>query len=74
MGLPKFNKCARVLHANAHVSRVWVVRLGERSEIVDWCREKRVIAIGVAFHPELTEDTRVHEYFINLVEKRKSGV
>jgi 5'-phosphate synthase pdxT subunit len=30
--------------------------------------------IGVAFHPELTEDTRVHEYFINLVEKRKSGV
>jgi 5'-phosphate synthase pdxT subunit len=30
--------------------------------------------IGLAFHPELTEDTRVHEYFINLVQKHKSRV
>ncbi|MGB9759938.1 MAG: pyridoxal 5'-phosphate synthase glutaminase subunit PdxT [Thermoproteota archaeon] len=30
--------------------------------------------IGLAFHPELTEDTRVHEYFINLVQKHKSKV
>ncbi|MGC8912266.1 MAG: hypothetical protein ACP5K8_09355 [Nitrososphaeria archaeon] len=28
--------------------------------------------VGLAFHPELTEDTRVHEYFINLVQKHKS--
>jgi restriction system protein len=28
------------------MSRVWVVRLGEGGEIVDWCREKGVIAIG----------------------------
>ena len=27
--------------------------------------------IGLAFHPEMTEDTRVHEYFIDLVKKNK---
>ncbi len=27
--------------------------------------------IGLAFHPEMTEDTRVHEYFIDLVNKNK---
>lgn len=26
-----------------------------------------------SFHPELTEDTRVHEYFLNLLEKRKKN-
>lgn len=30
--------------------------------------------IGLAFHPELTEDTRIHEYFINLVQRHKSIV
>ena len=27
--------------------------------------------IGLAFHPEMTEDTRVHEYFIDLVNQNK---
>ena len=25
--------------------------------------------IGLAFHPELSDDTRIHEYFISLCEK-----
>jgi 5'-phosphate synthase pdxT subunit len=24
--------------------------------------------LGLAFHPELTDDTRIHEYFISLIE------
>jgi len=24
--------------------------------------------IGVAFHPELTDDTRLHQYFIKLIK------
>ncbi|MBO3767809.1 MAG: pyridoxal 5'-phosphate synthase glutaminase subunit PdxT, partial [Candidatus Brockarchaeota archaeon] len=27
--------------------------------------------LGLAFHPELTNDTRVHEYFINLLQEYK---
>jgi len=27
--------------------------------------------LGVAFHPELTEDTRVHEYFLKMVKECK---
>lgn len=27
--------------------------------------------IGLAFHPEMTEDTRVHEYFIDLINQNK---
>lgn len=24
--------------------------------------------IGLAFHPELTDDTRIHEYFLSMVQ------
>ncbi len=30
--------------------------------------------LGCTFHPELTEDTRVHEYFLKVAFSRKSGV
>jgi 5'-phosphate synthase pdxT subunit len=33
---------------------------------------KKGNVIGIAFHPELTEDTSVHKYFINLVNNSKN--
>lgn len=27
--------------------------------------------IGLSFHPELTDDTRIHEYFLQIVKKQK---
>ncbi|MCX6374610.1 MAG: pyridoxal 5'-phosphate synthase glutaminase subunit PdxT [Armatimonadetes bacterium] len=29
--------------------------------------------LGCAFHPELTDDTRIHEYFIGMVKESLSG-
>ena len=26
--------------------------------------------LALAFHPELTDDTRIHEYFLNIVKKQ----
>jgi len=31
-------------------------------------RERNVLVSS--FHPELTDDLRIHEYFLNIVEKR----
>ncbi|HCI29335.1 MAG TPA: pyridoxal 5'-phosphate synthase glutaminase subunit PdxT [Fervidobacterium sp.] len=33
------------------------------------CRQKNVLV--TSFHPELTDDTRVHEYFLNMVKEYK---
>ena len=30
--------------------------------------------IGLAFHPEMTDDIRLHQHFINLVKSRKSCI
>ena len=27
--------------------------------------------LGTTFHPELTDDTRIHEYFINMIREYK---
>ena len=41
--------------------------------------ENRIVAVrqgnllGVAFHPELTEDTRLHAYFLRMVEEAKAN-
>jgi 5'-phosphate synthase pdxT subunit len=41
--------------------------------------EDRIVAVqqdrllATAFHPELTGDTRVHEYFLSLCQKPSSG-
>jgi 5'-phosphate synthase pdxT subunit len=39
--------------------------LGEYNGSPIWVRDKNIMA--TSFHPELTDDTRVHEYFINMV-------
>ncbi len=28
--------------------------------------------IGLAFHPELTDDTRIHEYFLSMVQNAQN--
>jgi pyridoxal 5'-phosphate synthase pdxT subunit len=50
----------------------WVEEHGPRVEVVATC-DGRVVGVrqghllGVAFHPELTSDTRLHEYFLREV-------
>lgn len=56
----------------------WVNKAGKGVQILSRY-EQHIVAVqqgsilGTAFHPELTSDTRVHEYFIQLCQKRKSG-
>ena len=49
-----------------------IVSVGEQVEILASCDDKIVLArdrhlLGCSFHPELTRDTRIMEYFINVV-------
>jgi 5'-phosphate synthase pdxT subunit len=39
--------------------------LGEYNESPIWVRDENIMA--TSFHPELTNDTRVHEYFIKMI-------
>ena len=47
-------------------------------EILQYLVNEKIVAvkkgniIGVAFHPELTEDVSLHKYFVNLVKKLKN--
>ena len=36
--------------------------------------DQEMIRNGLAFHPELTGDTRIHEYFLSTVEHHISGL
>jgi 5'-phosphate synthase pdxT subunit len=50
----------------------YVVQAGEGVEVVSTFREKVVGVrkgnrLGIAFHPELTSDTRIHAYFAQIV-------
>jgi 5'-phosphate synthase pdxT subunit len=50
---------------------------GRKVEVLARCDDKAVFLkqgnlLGCAFHPELTDDTRIHEYFIEMV-RRSSG-
>ena len=51
-----------------------VEAVGERAEAVATLDDGRVVAVrqgallGTSFHPELTGETRFHEYFLSLVE------
>ena len=56
----------------------WVEELGPGVRMIASCEGhivgvKQGSVLGVAFHPELTEDTRLHAYFLRLVasERRK---
>lgn len=50
----------------------YVVHAGDDVEVLSEV-DKRIVAvkyknqIGLAFHPELTEDTRIHQYFLDFV-------
>jgi len=52
----------------------WIKRVGEGVEVLAALNESVIVAarqrnlLATAFHPELTEDTRFHRYFLNMVE------
>ena len=57
----------------------WVEELGLGVQAIASC-EGRIVGVkqgpvlGVAFHPELTEDTRLHAYFLRLVAAQRQKV
>jgi len=47
-----------------------IVEVGKKVEKLGFCEDEVVMVrdrniLGLAFHPELTSDTRIHQYFIN---------
>ena len=68
IGIPKFN--------GVFIRAPSVSDVGSGVEILSKFNERIVAVkkgnvIGTAFHPELTEDTSLHKYFINLVNSSK---
>jgi 5'-phosphate synthase pdxT subunit len=56
----------------------YVTEARESARVLARCDDKIVLVrqdnlLGGAFHPELTEDTRVHEYFISMVRESLSS-
>lgn len=57
-----------------------IKRVGEGVEVLAALDEGVIVAarqrnlLATAFHPELTEDTRFHRYFLNMVESGNKGV
>ncbi|WP_102693413.1 pyridoxal 5'-phosphate synthase glutaminase subunit PdxT [Rummeliibacillus pycnus] len=56
-----------------------IVNIGEGVEVLGKYDGRIVLArdgqfLGCSFHPELTEDTRIIEYFVNMVKESKSTV
>jgi pyridoxal 5'-phosphate synthase pdxT subunit len=62
----------------------WVEEIGDRAQILGQISSGkaagRIVAIrqqhllATSFHPEITGDARVHEYFVNMVRDDASGV
>lgn len=54
----------------------WIERSGDGVESIAQLQDGTIVAakgeniLVSAFHPELTDDTRLHEYFLNIVEAR----
>jgi hypothetical protein len=69
IGIPKFN--------GVFIRAPSVSDVGSGIEILSKFNE-RIIAvkkgnvIGTAFHPELTEDTSLHKFFVNLIKTSKN--
>lgn len=47
-----------------------IVEVGKKVERIGFCEDEVVMVrdrniLGLAFHPELTSDTRIHQYFVN---------
>lgn len=56
----------------------YAVSTNGKTEVLALCDERIVLArqgnlLACAFHPELTDDTRVHEYFIGLAREWQSA-
>lgn len=57
-----------------------ITQVGESVDILGTLADGRVIAVqegqllATSFHPELTNDSRLHAYFLALVERAKNGV
>jgi 5'-phosphate synthase pdxT subunit len=55
----------------------WIENIGNDVEILAQLQDGTPVAaregniIVAAFHPELTSDTRIHEYFLSLIEERE---
>ena len=55
-----------------------VMKAGSNVKVFAHLPDKSIVAIqqnnmlGTSFHPELTQDTRFHEYFLNLIHKSMS--
>ena len=51
-----------------------VSEIGESADVLSTLRDGSVVAVrqnfllGTAFHPELTDDPRFHQYFLNMIE------
>ena len=57
----------------------WVESAGPGVEVLATCEGHIVAAreggvLVTAFHPELTDDTRMHELFITMIRRRERGV
>ena len=53
----------------------WIEECGPCVEVLATCRDRIVAAreggvLVTAFHPELTDDTRLHELFIHMIRRR----
>jgi pyridoxal 5'-phosphate synthase pdxT subunit len=54
----------------------YLVEVGENGQVLAKYEDKIVVArdghyLAAAFHPELTEDTRLHKYFLDMVKEAK---
>ena len=68
-GLPTLATCAGLILLAGHIDNDDSVHIGTLPVTVKRNAVQYNNQIGLAFHPELSGDTRIHEYFISLCEK-----
>lgn len=65
--------------AAAFIRAPVVERVGDKVEVLAKLDDGRIVGvrqdnvIGISFHPEVSGETRVHEYFLNVVAQRKGA-
>lgn len=65
--------------AAAFIRAPVVERVGDEVEVLAKLEDGRIVGvrqgniIGISFHPEVSGETRVHEYFLNIVAQRKGA-
>lgn len=65
----------RVVHIRAPI----IVSVGEGVDVLAYFKDKPILVkqgglLGCTFHPELTNDDRVHQLFLEIVLERKAGL